>query len=250
MCSEKRCTDRAMRPGFSVRANTAELIDGTCSYDDLRDCLRDLGKVNRLLRAYAPTLRWLRDVTRHWRSDAPIHILDVGCGGGDTLRRIERWAKRAGISVRLTGIDINKDAVRAAREFTPAVSRIRWVAGDAYSFDMTRTPADIVISSLVTHHLRDEEIVRLMAWMDHAARLGWFINDLYRSKAASMSFAALAGAARWHRFIRHDGPISVSRSFRPEEWNRFASAAGLPPGSVCVKSYWPVRICVARNKSL
>ena len=36
-----------------------ELMDGDCSYEDFRDCLRSLETVNRWLLGYRPTLVWL-----------------------------------------------------------------------------------------------------------------------------------------------------------------------------------------------
>jgi SAM-dependent methyltransferase len=64
-----------------------------------------------------------------------LHIVDVGCGGGDMLRRIERWAAQKRVSVKLTGVDLNPNAIRAAREFTRGESRIEWVAGEAHSLN-------------------------------------------------------------------------------------------------------------------
>ena len=91
-----------------------ELMDGDCSYEDFRDCLRSLETVNRWLLGYRPTLAWL-DRFPHGLRDS-VHIVDVGCGGGDLLRRIAGWARRRGIAVQLTGIDLNPYAARAAAE--------------------------------------------------------------------------------------------------------------------------------------
>ena len=143
------------------------------------------------------------------------------------LRRIEDWAVRERIAVRLTGIDLNPLAVRAAREFTPTESRIRWIVGEMESIDTLNDPIDLVISSLFTHHLADDAIVRFLAWMERVARLGWFINDLYRSRISYFGFKSMAMVARWHRFVRHDGPVSIRRAFLPAEWERYAEASGL-----------------------
>ena len=93
----------------------------------------------------------------------------MGSGGGDTLRAVERWAARRDIRVTLTGIDLNPYAARAAREFAPVVSRIRWITGDAFAFD---EPVDVVLSSLFTHHLEEIEIVRFLAWSEAVAQRG------------------------------------------------------------------------------
>ncbi len=92
-----------------------ELMDGDCSYEDFRDCLRSLENVNRWLLGYRPTLTWL-DRLPPGLSE-PIHIVDVGSGGGDYLRRIARWARRRGVPVQLTGIDLNP--LRRVRHRSP-----------------------------------------------------------------------------------------------------------------------------------
>ena len=103
-------------------------MDGPCSYEELRDCLRHLAWVNRLTRAHRPVMLWMERVAtgaERCAHDRPLKIVDVGCGYGDMLRRIERWAGRRGVAVELVGVDVNANAVRAAREATAARGRSR-----------------------------------------------------------------------------------------------------------------------------
>jgi SAM-dependent methyltransferase len=88
-----------------------ELMDGPCSFEEMRGCLRHIAAINRLTLAYGPTLRWLEELIGRvpWEG-RPLRILDVGCGYGDGLRRIARWAARRNLDVLLTGIDLNEDA--------------------------------------------------------------------------------------------------------------------------------------------
>lgn len=230
---------------FSHRAHLSEWMDEPCSYEEFRDCLRDLEKVNRMVGAYRPTLKWLEQFAPI--GGEPLRIVDVGCGGGDMLRRIEAWAARRGVAVQLTGIDLNPYAARAAREFTANGSTIEWVTGDAFSYT-TAEPIDVVISSLFTHHLTDEEIVRFAMWMERVAERGWFINDLHRKPMPYYGFAALAWVMRWHRFVRHDGPVSIRRSFLREDWERYCASAGLSGGDVRIEEVRPARLCVSRDK--
>lgn len=233
---------------FRVRAQLSEWMDGPCSHSDLRACLCDLAKVNRITRAYRPTLRWLEYAVRRSRNRSPFHIVDVGCGGGDMLRRIEDWAAHKRIAVQLTGIDSNPLAIRIAREFTPADSKIQWLAGTMNVINTASNPIDFVISSLFTHHLPDDQIVRFLTWMERVARRGWFINDLRRSRISCLGFGMMATAVRWHRFVRHDGPVSIRRAFLRTEWEQYAAASGLVTGSIRIDAHWPARLCVARLK--
>lgn len=229
---------------FSRRAHLSEWMDEPCSYEDFRDCLKDLDRINRIIFGYSPTLTWLE---QYAGADAPLHIVDVGCGGGDMLRRIDAWAQSRNLPVHLAGIDINPHAARAAREFSSRSSRIEWITGDAFSYDPP-VPIDLVISSLFTHHLTDSEIVRFLQWMDRVTTRGWFISDLHRKPIPYYLFSALATLMRPHRFIRHDGLISIRRSFDRDDWENYCAIAGLDQNGVNIYTMRPARLCVAREK--
>jgi 2-polyprenyl-3-methyl-5-hydroxy-6-metoxy-1,4-benzoquinol methylase len=233
---------------FSVRVSPRdlpELMDGDCSYEDFRGCLRSLGQINRWLLGYRPTLAWLNQLRPALR--APVHIVDVGSGGGDLLRQIAGWAQRRGIAVELTGIDLNPYAARAAQEATPKELGIAWVTGDALEY-RPKKPVDIVVSSLMAHHLENEEVVALLRWMEATAQVGWFINDLERSQRSFRMFGWLVGIADWHPFVRHDGPVSFRRAFRKEDWARLLAEAEVPREAVAVEHWRPGRLCVGRWK--
>jgi SAM-dependent methyltransferase len=216
---------------FSMRVSPRdlpELMDGDCSYEDFYSCMRSLEQINR----------WLK-------SQHPVHIVDVGSGGGDLLRRIAGWAHKRGIPVQLTGIDLNPHAARAAAESTPKEFAITWVTGNALAYRPEK-PVDIVVSSLTVHHLEDDEIVALLRWMEATAQVGWFINDLERSQLTSRMFGWVDRIAGWHRFVRHDGPVSFRRAFRKEDWRRLLTAAEVPSEALTVEQWRPGRLCVGR----
>jgi 2-polyprenyl-3-methyl-5-hydroxy-6-metoxy-1,4-benzoquinol methylase len=172
-----------------------------------------------------------------------MHIVDVGSGGGDLLRQIAGWARRRGIALQLTGIDLNPYAARAAAESTPKELGITWVTSDAMVYRPEK-PMDIVVSSLLAHHLEDEEIVALLRWMEATVKLGWFINDLERAEWSCRMF----GLVRWHPIVRHDGPVSFRRAFRKEDWVRLLAAADVPREVATVERWRPGRLCVGRWK--
>ena len=222
-----------------------ELMDGDCSYEDFRGCLRSLEQVNRWMLGYRPTLAWLERLPRE--AHEPVHIVDVGSGGGGLLRQIAGWVRRRGIVVQLTGIDLNPFAARAAAESTPPELGIAWVTGDALAY-RPEQPVDVVVNSLMAHHLEDEEIVALLRWLEATARTGWFINDLERSERSCRMFGWLAELAGWHRFVQHDGPVSFRRAFRDEDWVRLLTAAEISREAVTLEHWRPGRLCVGRWK--
>jgi SAM-dependent methyltransferase len=198
--------------------------------------------------AYRPLLHWLDSFTDAYPTHGePLHILDVACGYGDGLRRIEQWAKLRGIAVELTGLDMNPDATAIAAEASPAARKIQWVCADIFAYAPPR-PVHLVVSSLFTHHLAEEDIVRFLQWMEQHAGFGWLINDLSRAAIPYHFFRVFAKVASLHPFVQHDGPVSIARSFVPEDWRRMCAAAGLGDHDILIQSFVPARLCVSRRK--
>ena len=241
-----------MRPSpidFRVRAQLTELMDEPCSRDELRACLLDLARTNRWTLGYRPVLRWLDVLVRSQpRNAEPIRIFDVGCGYGDTLRRVEQWANQRAIPVELSGLDINPNATAIAAGASPASSRIQWIGADVFQYVPSKPP-NLVISSLFTHHLSNDDVIRFLRWMEEHATSGWFINDLSRAPIPYYFFRAFSKLAGLHRFVQHDGPVSIARSFVTKDWLTMCSAAGLHASAFEIQSYKPARLCVSRMKT-
>jgi SAM-dependent methyltransferase len=225
-------------------------MDSPCNYQEYRTVLRDLAAVNRLMRGYKPTLAFLDRITagilEHRDTSQPLRILDVGSGGGDTLRAVARWASDRKLFVELTGIDLNPHSTSAAEEFSaddPHAHNIHFHTADVFSYSPDFRP-DIILSALFAHHLSSPEIVRFLSWMEQHARLGWYINDLHRSRRAAFWFRFLPVIFRWHRFIANDGPVSLRRAFVPEDWLRMLSEAHI--SSATIEQHAMNRLCVAR----
>jgi 2-polyprenyl-3-methyl-5-hydroxy-6-metoxy-1,4-benzoquinol methylase len=201
--------------------------------------LHDLAKVNRTTFAYRPTLDFLARTAGKRKS---FRLLDVGFGDGDMLRRIARWAQRRGIAAELTGIDLNTRSVAAAQAASPPGTPIRYLAGD-YA-ELTGQGFDVVISSLVAHHMSHDQLLAFLCFMDREANIGWFVNDLNRHGFAHASFPLLARAMGWHRIVRLDGRTSIARSYRPAEWSPILEEAGVRGARVHRR--FPFRLCVEK----
>lgn len=226
---------------LSRRAIAEELMDA----DDLPEAtytavMRDLARVNTVTRARAPTLAFLGRVAR--RCPGPLRILDVGFGDGDMLRAIHRWAKRVRVEVTLVGVDLNPRSLAAARASTPTDMRIEFRIGDYAA--LADEHWDVIVSSLVAHHMTDEQLVAFLCFMNADARRGWFVNDLHRHGFAWLGYPLLARLAGWHPIVRHDGRLSIARSYRPDEWPPILNEAGVT-GARVFRAF-PFRLCVEK----
>ena len=222
---------------LAVRSQAEELMDA----DDLdaatyADVVGDLATVNTVTMARRPTLDFLARATAGRKS---FRLLDVGFGDGDMLRRIANWAKAKGIEAELVGVDLNPRSEQAARAHG---GDIRYVTGD-YA-DLAGEPWDVIVSSLVAHHMSHDQLIAFLRFMEGRASAGWFVNDLHRHGFAHWGFPVLATIARWHPIVRHDGTLSIARSYRPDEWPPLLAEAGITEAKV--RRVFPFRLCVER----
>ncbi len=235
---------------FMSRSQQSEWMDTEpVEFEDFRACLVDLARVNRLTFAYRPTRAFFdRIFACASQLGRPLEVVDVGSGYGDMLREIASWARRRRIPVSLTGVDLNPWSRRAAMEATPPSVDINWVTADALTYAPPRG-IDVVVSSLFTHHLSDPQIVRFLGWMEANARLGWFVNDLRRHPLPYHFFRRFAHLAGFHRFVQHDGPVSIARAFTLEDWRRLVADAAVDQTAIKIRNRMPFRLTVERLRA-
>ena len=225
---------------LAVRSTAPEQMDAAdLDPADYARVLGDLAQVNRLTLAARPTLGFLK---RAIGGLPRFRLLDVGYGDGDMLRSISGWAARRGVAAELIGIDVNPRSEGIARAATPPGTRIDYRTGDYAA--LAGGGFDLIVSSLVAHHMSEPELIAFLGFMEREAKRGWLVNDLHRHRFAYAGYPLLARLMGWHRIVREDGRLSIARSFRPAEWQPLLAAAGI--GQAKVVRRFPFRLCVER----
>jgi ubiquinone/menaquinone biosynthesis C-methylase UbiE len=223
-------------------------MDGeNISFAEFDHCLQTLEKINVLTLAYRPILKWMRGIlcSHH---DKPLYILDAGSGGGDMLRRIFKLAKKYKRPLRLVGVDLNPWSKDSAILATPDAATIQYETANIFSLNTDDHP-DIIVSSLFTHHLTDEQIIQFLKWMDRTAQRGWFINDLHRHIVPYVFIKYAVRLFSNNRLIQNDAPVSVARAFTADDWKRLISQSGISSDHIHIKWFFPFRYCVSCRKS-
>lgn len=213
---------------FRNRSTQKELLDqDNIPFDDIRLNMKELDIINTWLGGHAATLAGLRKLLKTYnRSNKPLHICEIGCGGGDNLRIIRQWCLKNRIPVQLTGIDKNNDCLTYAAGKNPG-DYFTWIHSDYSVVDFGDRKPEILFSSLFCHHFNNGELVSMIKWMRNNCRAGFFINDLHRNSMAYYSIRLLTKFFSNSYLVKHDAPLSVLRGMTRKEWDVIMHKAGM-----------------------
>jgi len=204
------------------RSLEPEILDAAVLDDDeLRASLRHVAQVNRWLGGTRALRSHLHPLIR---AAGRIRLLDVGTGNGETQEEIAAWARGRGCQVTWVGVDLSGQMVALA---DPGEG------GSVLQADALRLPFadrefDAVTCTLTLHHFDDDGAVDLVSEMARVSRSLVLVNDLERN-AVNRAGAHLLALTWWrgNRITRHDGPLSVHRSFTAGELLEVGRRAGL-----------------------
>jgi ubiquinone/menaquinone biosynthesis C-methylase UbiE len=214
-------------PDFSARAHVSELMDDLSRpVAEFEQAYRELATINRRLGG-------IRAIDRFLPRNQIHDILDVAAGGcdiGDALADATHS--------RVVSLDLNLMGLRRTRHTLA-------VAGDGTCLPFRDAAFDAVICTLSFHHLTDRECIDVLREMWRTTR-GWImVNDLHRHPVAYASIWVLARLFSKSVMVRHDGPASVRRAFRPTELEELARRAGVPAK---VHRSFPFRLVLVGRK--
>lgn len=211
---------------FAQRSNQKELIDDLdCDGEELRQALRELKTINRLLGGNRVTTNGIQELLKY-PPRKEVTVADVGCGGGDMIRAIYDWTRKKKINAKLIGLDANPNTIAMAAQNLADLPDIRLETADVFEMAFQQDKVDIITCTLFTHHFSDEELVEMFRSFKKKARRGMVINDLHRHPLAFYSIKVLTRLFSKSRLVINDAPISVRRGFRKGELAEILEKAG------------------------
>jgi ubiquinone/menaquinone biosynthesis C-methylase UbiE len=237
---------------FLKRSAKLELIDtGDYTAAEYEGCLRELRRVNHYL---GDTLALRKTLLREIENKNPqqFSALDVGAGSGVLLRAIAEFAKEKKITPPqqqqhlLVGLELNARSARAILEESKNFIEIFSIQGDALRLPFADASFDYALCSLFTHHFTDENVVRILSEMKRVARRKIYVIDLHRHALAYFLYTTLGRLFLYNRLVRHDGALSILRSFKPKELKRLACEAKLE--NVSVERHIPFRLVLSAGE--
>jgi ubiquinone/menaquinone biosynthesis C-methylase UbiE len=228
---------------FKRRSYKLEHIDtGSYTSEEYEDCIGELQLVNRWMGdAHSLKATLFREIEAE--SVSSFSILDVGAGSGELLRVTAKWARQTGRHVSAVGLELNERMAESINEESNRFNEISSVRGDALRLPFPDSRFDYVICSLFTHHFVEEQVVQILREMSRVAKRRIFVIDLHRHPIAYFLYTTLGKLVLKNRLLRHDGALSILRSFKPDELLALARRAELK--DIWVERHFPYRLVLS-----
>jgi SAM-dependent methyltransferase len=214
---------------YPPKSDAAEFLDAPgqdpAEFEGLLDAVR---RTNRWYGGRTLVLDYLTRLSSTI-PNRPLTILDVATASADIPVTIAEWARRRSLPIRIVALDINPDILRAAARTVRGYPEIALIRGNAFGLPFADRSVDVVLNALALHHFTFVEAVRVLREIRRVARGAFVVNDVLRSWPAYLGAVADTWIIGRNRLARHDGPISVLRSFTWPEFHDLAREAGLAP---------------------
>jgi len=214
-------------PDFSTRSYKKELLDrDDIPFEDIKRNMQELEYINTNLGGHKITLAGFKKLYTRSKENS-LSVCEIGCGGGDNLKVIDKWCRKNEIPNKLIGIDINKDCIDYAKENCENIAGIKFITSDYKLASFYSQKPDLIFSSLFCHHLDDEQFIEMLRWCKKNAVTGFFINDLHQHFLAYYSIKLLTGLFSKSYLVKNDAPLSVQRGFKRKELKNLLERAGI-----------------------
>ena len=212
---------------LNQRSLKEEIMDDFfCQGEVVDQTLREIHQINAYLGGDKISLHGVKKLMLK-NPQQKFEIVDLGCGGGDTLKLFSKWGKKHNQEMELIGIDANEYIVDYAIKNCIKHSNISFNADNILDDAFRKKHFDIAHGSLFFHHLHEEEIIELLKQLMGQARLGIVINDLHRHWLSYLFTKHLITNWTKSKMVKYDSLLSVERSFTREELENYLKFAGI-----------------------
>ena len=102
---------------LSLRSYQKELLDNEdIPFADIQQNMKELNIINTYLGGHMISIGGIKKILRTFHTDQPITVCEIGCGGGDNLKAIEKWCTSNAIEVSFIGIDMKEECIEFAQQ--------------------------------------------------------------------------------------------------------------------------------------
>lgn len=204
---------------FDARATAKEFLDQPdCDPALAAASYRFMETVNCHFGGTRIVRRFLAAETAGRPARDPLRILDIGSGSCAIPLAVSRRARACAIPLHFTCLEmashaVNIARVQLARAGDPAVQLLQ---EDVFTHQPAE-PYDCAVASMCFHHFSNAQILTLLQRLRGFVIHSVLINDLRRSRLASLAARLLLCGTGAPAGVRHDALLSIRRGFKISE---------------------------------
>jgi 2-polyprenyl-3-methyl-5-hydroxy-6-metoxy-1,4-benzoquinol methylase len=216
---------------FKYRSYLKELLDNDkIDTKDLFQNLKELHIINQYLGGYNASIKGLDKIQKNYKNIK--NILDIGFGGGDSIKKFANYYKGQQPPLFFYGVDLKQDCIKYATKNLESIQNKKLIC-DNYKNIGTEllTNIDVIHCSLFLHHLTEDEIIDLFKFIK-SNKCILLVNDLHRNWLAYYSIKFLTMMFSKSFLVKNDAPLSVLRGFKKTELIELVKKAGFIDFSV------------------
>jgi len=215
---------------LKFRSSQKEFLDeDTIETKDLYQNLKELNFINTHLGGYNASRNGFLMLLKEKKIKT---IMDIGFGGGDSIKQLAILAKKKSQELFFYGVDLKQDCVNYAEDNLSSLANKKLICNDYRNISKELLDKiDLIHCSLFLHHLDNEEIIELFKFA-RENKCMILANDLHRNFLAYYSIKWLTALFSKSYLVKNDAAISVTRGFRKKELLNLLQQSGFKDYSV------------------
>ncbi len=205
-----------LNPKIRLHRNE-KLDDLSLSGSLLKNALSSLEIINSLLGNHKQLTNAVLEVCKKQSKKEVLHIVDLGCGGGDCIYKIDKILRKHNIKATFMGIDGNSESIAIAKSRNPNKRNMSFTISDILNKDFVVPSCNLLISSHFIYHFKDSELVSFLNQLSEKKVKRAIFSELNRSRIAYYLFKISGFFLPISRIAKEDGLIAIQRAFTRNE---------------------------------
>ncbi|WP_159092101.1 methyltransferase domain-containing protein [Aquimarina sp. Aq107] len=222
-----------------IRLHNKEQLDNlSLSGKKLSKALISLKLINKLFGNHKQLAKSTLDYCIKNPNKKRFRIVDIGCGGGDSIYNVFNKLNNNGIQGDFLGIDGNPQSVNHANSLYAKKDHIQFEIGDILDPAFLIPDCDIIISSHFIYHFEDEELVNFIKRIQEKGIKHIIFSELKRSKTAYILFKYSSIFLPISKLAKQDGLIAIRRAFTINELENILNKSGVKKYTIRKKTWF------------
>ncbi len=197
---------------FKNRSQEQEQLDVlNVTGDLLAETMDGLAFINRFLGNKNSVKSSLKKVIS--AETKSISIIDLGCGGGDSLRAMADLLRSHGIKARLLGVDGNPAMIDYATSKSTDYPEIRYQCANIMAGEFIIESCDVLCSTHFIYHFEDEALAEFLKQNRSKVSTAIIFSDLQRHWLPYILFWFISSVLPFNRILREDGLAAIRRAY-------------------------------------